>query len=83
MVTMPGKVHKHKVKLRGKVVSKNFYHRVDGAWLIHGVNHSEYTLRADSRVNARTKQTKEGRGRHRRKPGYPHTGDKKGSKRKI
>ena len=80
---MPGKVHKHKVKLRGKVVSKNFYHRIDGAWLIHGINHSEYTLRADSRVNARTKQTKEGQGRHRRKPGYPHTGDKKGSKRKI
>ena len=80
---MPGKVHKHTVKVRGKTSKRNFYHRIDGAWNIHGVNHSEYTMSADSAVNARTKQTKEGKGRHRRKPGYPHTGDKKGSKRRV
>ena len=60
-----------------------YYHRRDGAKSFHGVYHSQYTKKADSRINARTKQTKDGRGRHRRRSGYAHTGDKKGSKRKI
>ena len=72
---MPGRIHLHKGKM--------YYHRRDGAHLIHGVYHSEYTKRADGRIDARTKQTKDGVGRFRRVSGYAHTGDKKGSKRRI
>ena len=80
---MPGKVHKHKVKVGSKVRELMFYHRVDGVHRIHGVNHAQYTKGADSNIDARTKQTRDGAGRNRRRAGYPHTGDKKGSKRRI
>ncbi len=76
---MPGRIHFHG-KGRNK---KMYYHRKDGAHLIHGDYHSQYTMAADGRIDARTKQTKDGLGRRRRRSGYAHTGDKKGSKRRI
>lgn len=72
---MPGRIHLHKGKM--------YYHRKDGAHLIHGVYHSAYNRTLDSSIDARTKQTKDGVGRHRRRSGYAHTGDKKGSKKRI
>ena len=79
MVTMPGRIHYH-----GKGKHKQmYYHRADGAHVFHGVYHSQYTMGADSRIDAKTKQTKDGVGRFRRVSGYAHTGDKKGSKRRI
>ena len=76
---MPGRIHFH-----GKGKNKGmYYHRRDGAHLIHGVYHSQYTMRLDGRIDAKTKQTKGGSGRHERRSGYAHTGDKKGSKKRI
>ena len=69
---MPGRIHIHKKRL--------YYHRKDGAHLIHGVFHSEYTMGADRKIDARTKQTKDGVGRFRRQKGYAHTGDMKGKR---
>jgi hypothetical protein len=72
---MPGRLHRHKGGL--------YYHRKDGAHVIHGRRHSKYTMGLDMSIDAKTKQTKKGVGIYKRRRGYPHTGDKKGSKRKI
>ena len=75
---MPGRIHQHTVKVGGKTKKILLYHRVDGAWLIHGVNHSAYSRSIDRSIDAKTKQTKDGVGRQKRRKGYGHTGDKKG-----
>jgi len=76
---MPGRIHFH-----GKGKNKKmYYHRKDGGHLIHGVRHSHYTQGLDGKIDAKTKQTKDGVGRFRRVSGYAHTGDKKGSKKRI
>ena len=76
---MPGRIHFH-----GKGKNKlMYYHRTDGAHLIHGVYHSHYTEGLDGKIDAKTKQTKDGVGRFRRVSGYAHTGDKKGSKKRV
>ena len=67
---MPGRIHLHKGEM--------YYHRRDGAHLIHGVSHSLYTKDADRIIDAKTKQTKHGVGKFRRASGYAHTGDQKG-----
>ena len=72
---MPGRIHGHGKEL--------YYHRTDGAYLIHGVYHSHYTQGLDGKIDAKTKQTKDGVGRFRRVSGYAHTGDKKGSKKRV
>ena len=74
---MPGRIHFHG---KGNIM---YYHRKDGAHLIHGVRHSHYTPKLDGKIDAKTKQTKDGVGRNKRVSGYAHTGDLKGSKRKI
>jgi len=93
---MPGKVRKVSVKKieraprgwkpRSNQKYLNFYPRKDGGFVVDGIVGSQYTQGEDSRIKARTRQTKTGRGAKppgaRRKAGYPHTGDLKGSEKR-
>jgi len=79
---MPGRVHRHRVRdpKTGEMKSYLFYHRKDGAWEIHGVRHARYTVQGDRKRRAKTKQSKKGRGKRKRRTGYPHTGDRRGKR---
>jgi len=59
---IPGRIHEE--RYRGRLIRA--YHRADGALIIHGRRHSEYSPQKDRQHKAQDRPGK---------AGYPHAGD--------